>query len=58
MKWVSVVDGRKEYPALQFESLLIDPASLVWEKVKAKNPCDLADEFARIKNQVEELLNK
>ena len=58
MKWVSVIDGRKEFPALQFEGLLVNPASLVWEKVKAKTPCNLKDEFARIKTQVEELLNK
>ena len=57
MKWVSVIDGRKEFPALQFEGLLINPASHVWEKVKAKTPCNLKDEFARIKTQVEELLN-
>ena len=53
MKWVSVIDGRKEYAALQFGNLLIDPASLVWNKVKAKEACDLKAEFARIKEEVE-----
>ena len=53
MKWVSVIDGRKEYAALQFGTLLIDPAFLVWNKVKAKQPCDLKAEFARIKEEVE-----
>ena len=58
MTWVTVVDGSKEYAALQFADLLINPASLVWNKIKAKQPCDLKAEFARIKSQVEELLNK
>ena len=58
MTWVTVVDGSKEYAALQFGDLLIDPASLVWNKIKAKQPLDLNAEFACIKSQVEDLLNK
>ena len=58
MTWVTVVDGSKEYAALQFGDLLIDPASLVWNKIKAKQPLDLNAEFTCIKNQVEDLLNK
>ena len=58
MTWVTVVDGIKEYAALQFGDLLIDPASLVWNKIKAKQPLDLNAEFASIKSQVEDLLNK
>ena len=57
MTWVTIVDGKKEYPALQFDKLLIDPASLVWNKIKAKQPCDLKAEFIRIKAEVEDLLN-
>lgn len=58
MTWVTVVDGNKEYAALQFADLLIDPATLVWNKIKAKQPCDLKAEFASIKSQVEDLLSK
>ena len=58
MTWVTVVDGSKEYAALQFGDLLIDPASLVWNKIKTKQPLDLNAEFASIKSQVEDLLNK
>ena len=58
MTWVTVVDGSKEYAALQFGDLLIDPAFLVWNKIKAKQPLDLNAEFASIKSQVEDLLNK
>lgn len=56
MTWVSVIDGRKEYAALQFGKLLYDPAYLVWSKIKAKQPVDLKMEFARIKAEVEENL--
>ena len=56
MNWVSVIDGKKEYPALQFGKLLFDPASLVWNNIKAKQTCDLKIEFARIKNKVEETM--
>ena len=56
MTWVTVVDGSKEYAALQFADLLIDPATLVWNKIKAKQPCDLKAEFARIKEEVEKRL--
>ena len=56
MTWVTVVDGKKEYPALQFGKLLFDPASLVWNKIKNKQTCDLKAEFARIKSEVEEAM--
>ena len=52
MTWVTIVDGSKEYAALQFADLLINPATLVWNKIKAKQPCDLNAEFARIKEEV------
>ena len=56
MTWVTVGDGSKEYAALQFADLLINPATLVWNKIKAKQPCDLNAEFARIKEEVEKRL--
>ena len=56
MTWVSVIDGSKEYAALQFENLLYNPAALVWDKVKAKQPVDLKAEFARIKSEVEAVM--
>ena len=56
MTWVTVIDGKKEYPALQFSSLLFDPASMVWNKIKNKQACDLKAEFARIKSEVEEAM--
>ena len=56
MTWVTIVDGSKEYAALQFADLLINPATLVWNKIKAKQPCDLNAEFARIKEEVEKRL--
>jgi len=56
MTWVSVIDGKKEYPALRFGALLFDPASMVWNKIKNKQACDLKAEFARIKSEVEEAM--
>lgn len=53
MQWMTVIDGNKEYPVLQFGNLLFNPASLVWNKVKTKQTIDLKAEFARIKAEVE-----
>ena len=57
MAWVTVIDGRFEYPALQFGDLVINPATLVWNKIKQKQPCNLKAEFDAIKKQVEERMN-
>ncbi len=59
MEWVTVIDGQKEYPALQFEqtSLMFDPAALVWNKVRQNQPIDLKAEYERIKGEVEAVLN-
>lgn len=53
MLWMTVIDGNKEYPVLQFGNLLFDPAYLIWSKVKTKQTIDLKAEFARIKAEVE-----
>jgi hypothetical protein len=58
MTWVSVIDGQKEYPALQFEDLLIEPSNLVWGKIKAKTPCNLKAEYELIREEVENIINK
>jgi len=57
LTWVTVIDGRKEYPALSYKDLLVAPSTLVWEKVKAKQPCNLKTEYARIKEEMEKMLN-
>ena len=53
MQWMTVIDGNKEYPVLQFGNLLFDPAYLIWSKVKTKQTIDLKAEFARIKAEIE-----
>lgn len=60
MQWVTVVDGRKEYVALRFRNsaLLINPAALIWEKVKQHKLCRLREEYEAIKSQVEALLDE
>ena len=56
MTWVSVIEGSREYAALQFGDLLVNPAHHVWSKAKAGEPIDLKAEFARIKEEVEKRL--
>ena len=56
MTWVTIVDGHREYAALQFADFLIDPANLVWSNIKTKQTCDLKAEFIRIREEVEKRL--
>lgn len=55
MEWVTVIDGQKESPALRFgdSKIMVNPITLIWNKVKNGQPCDLKAEFERIKNEVE-----
>lgn len=55
MEWVTVIDGQKEFPALRFRDskVMLNPISLIWDKAKSGQPCDLKAEFERIKNEVE-----
>ncbi len=59
MEWVTVIDGQKEYPALQFmrSDMVLDPAALVWEKAKKGLPCTLKSEFRKIKREAEAVLD-
>ena len=56
MKWVSVIDGSRDYAALQFGDLLINPAHLLWSAAKSGNAIDLKTEYAKIKEEVEKRL--
>lgn len=58
MQWVTVIDNKHEFPALQFKDLLICPTTLIWNKVKQKQECHLRFEYERIKSEVENLLNQ
>lgn len=59
MGWVTVIDGQKEYPALQFahSDMILNPATLIWEKAKKGLPCDLKSEFRKIKREAEAVLD-
>ena len=59
MEWVTVIDGKEEYPALQFmnSDMLINPAAMVWDKAKKNLPCDLKAEFKKIKREAEAVLD-
>ena len=58
MEWVTVIDGQKESPALRFRDskVMVNPISLIWDKAKSGQPCDLKAEFERIKNEVEAVI--
>ena len=60
MDWVTVVEGTKEYPALQFKdsSLLINPAALAWDEVKQHKALNLRKVYDAIKEKVEDVLNR
>lgn len=59
LDWVTVVQGSKGYAALRFRQtdLLVNPAHEVWTAVRAKQPCNLPALYARIRSQVEDILN-
>lgn len=58
MEWVTVIDGQKEYPALRFHGskVEVNPLTLIWDKVRNGQSCNLKAEFERIKNEVEAVL--
>lgn len=58
MEWVTVIDGKQEYPALRFgqTNVMVYPYRLIWDKVKNGTPCDLKLEYARIRSEVEAAL--
>lgn len=58
MDWVTVIDGKKEYPALRFADtrLMVYPVSLIWNKVSRSEPCDLKAEYLRIRREAEAVI--
>jgi hypothetical protein len=56
MEWVTVIDGNKEYPALRFRDLLVNPAQSISSCVKQKQALDLKAEFDNVKSEVEKRL--
>jgi hypothetical protein len=55
--WVTVIEGRKGYAALQYRdtALMYNPAQWVWNQTKLGCACDFASEFQRICDEVEKL---
>lgn len=60
MDWVTVIDGKQEFPALRFADteVMVYPTRLIGEKMKRGEVCSLKDEYARIQHEVEATLNK
>ena len=59
MDWVTVIDGKQEYPALRFSdtNVMVCPTRLVWDKVKNGEVCRLKDEYLRVRGEVEKVLS-
>ena len=47
LEWMTLIDGNREAPVLQnlITGEWIDPMKLVWSKVKAGEPCNLAETY-------------
>lgn len=58
MEWVSVIEGHREYPALKIKNHLIDPAGLVWNRMKNAQALNLKAEYQTIMAKVLELQNR
>lgn len=60
MDWVTVIDGKKEIPALRFggTDVMVYPTLLVWNKVKDGGRCDLVAEYEHIQSEVEAALEE
>lgn len=54
MQWVTIVDGKYEYPALRYHqtSLIVKPTQWIWNLVRNHQPICLKDEYERIKKEV------
>lgn len=48
MEWVTLVDGNREAPVLQYGERRIDPMVLSWSKIKAGEKCNVMDEYKKI----------
>ncbi len=58
MRWVSIIDGKEEYPALQFEDtdVFFYPTLFIAQEKKQKGQCSLKDVFSTLKAQIEKAL--
>ncbi|WP_291529585.1 DUF3805 domain-containing protein [Bacteroides sp. UBA939] len=50
LQWMTLIDGNREAPVLQNSTTgeCIDPMKLVWSKVKAGEPCNLAETYKNL----------
>ena len=53
-----MIDGNTETPALRFADtpVIVNPSELIWTRIKKGEPCNLRQEFERIKKEVESVL--
>ena len=45
MEWKTLIDGNREVPVLEYQGRTIDPMKIAWSKVKAGQPCNIAEAY-------------
>ena len=48
MEWMTLIDGNREVPVLQYKGSIIDPMKLAWSKVKAGETCNVIKEYEAV----------
>lgn len=60
MEWVTIIENKKEYPALQFKKseLIVKPTQLIWEAINGEKQCDINKIYNNIIEQAESVLER
>ncbi len=60
MAWVTVIDGKKEFPALRFldTDLIVYPSEIIWEEKRKNRSCSLEAVYERVISAVETVLKR
>lgn len=45
IEWMTLIDGKREAPVLQYKDKQIDPMMIAWNKVKAEEPCNVVEAY-------------
>ena len=45
VEWLTLIDGNREVPVLQYRNQTIDPMKLAWSKIKAGEACNVVEEY-------------
>lgn len=48
MEWMTLIDGNREVPVLQYQGRQIDPMKIAWSKIKAGQACNIIEEYKSV----------